>query len=97
MPKNLEQKHSKPQRRDREAWRQLMAAYEASDQTQRAFCAEHGVAYSTFCYWRRRLREAEPTDAAAPPPTLLELPVLSGSGTWRLELDLGDGVVLRLK
>jgi len=95
MPKNLEQNRSKPQRLNREAWAQLMAAYEAGDQTQRAFCAEHGVAYSTFCYWRRRVREAEPTDAAA--PTLVELPVLSGSGTWRLELDLGDGVVLRLK
>ncbi|HSH85341.1 MAG TPA: IS66 family insertion sequence element accessory protein TnpB [Guyparkeria sp.] len=97
MPKNLVQKHSKPQRRDREAWRQLMAAYEASDQTQRAFCAEHGVAYSTFCYWRRRLRETGTADAGAPAPTLVELPMLSGSGGWRLELDLGDGIVLRLK
>jgi len=95
MPKALIQKHSKPQRRDREAWRQLMAAYEAGDQTQRAFCAEHGVAYSTFCYWRRRLRKAEPGEP--PAPTLVELPVLSSSDAWRLELDLGDGVVLRLK
>lgn len=84
-------------RRSREAWAELMAAYEASDATQRAFCVEHGVAYSTFCYWRRRLRREETADDQA--PRLVELPVLagSGSGAWRVELDLGDGLVLRLR
>ncbi len=74
-----------------------MAAYEAGDSTQRAFCAEHGLAYSTFCYWRRRLRREETAEGQA--PTLVELPVLadSGSGAWRVELDLGDGLVLRLR
>jgi len=84
-------------RRSREEWARLMAAYEAGDSTQRAFCAEHGLAYSTFCYWRRRLGEERSASDEA--PMLVELPVAAGSGAgeWRVELDLGDGVVVRLK
>lgn len=84
-------------RRGRDQWQRLMAAFEASELTQRAFCAEQGLAYSTFCYWRRRLRqEAGHADHT---PALVELPVLTGSesGHWRVELDMGDGLVLRLR
>lgn len=84
-------------RRSREEWARLMAAYEAGDATQRAFCAEHGLAYSTFCYWRRRL--GEEGSASGEAPMLVELPVAAGGGAgeWRVELDLGDGIVVRLK
>ena len=77
-------------RRDRSAWEQLMAQYEAGDLSQRQFCEQHGLAYSTFGYWRKQLRQ---------PASLIELPMLptSESRDWRVELDLGKGVVLRLK
>jgi len=42
-------------RRDRTAWKRLMAQYEASDLSQRLFCERQGLAYSTFCYWRKQL------------------------------------------
>jgi len=87
-------------RRTQDDWRQLMTEYEAGELTQRQFCERHHVAYSTFCYWRKRLSAgavcAEPATASAP---LLELPLLSmhAQTHWRLELELGQGVVLRLK
>lgn len=96
MPRIRSRKTGLSTRRSREHWAELMTTYEAGDWTQRAFCAEHGVAYSTFCYWRRRLRQGDGADVT---PTLVELPVLAGggSGDWRVELDLGDGLVLRLR
>ena len=77
-------------RRSRSAWEQLMAQYEAGDLSQRIFCEQHGLAYSTFGYWRKQLRQ---------PASLIELPMLptDESRGWRVELDLGKGMVLRLK
>lgn len=87
---------SKPGR-SADAWAQLMAEYEASNMTQREFCAQRALAYSTFGYWRKRLRQSVPAKAQAEP--LFELPVLpmNRDPAWRVELDLGEGVVLRLK
>jgi hypothetical protein len=84
-------------RRSRVDWEALMVRYEISDLTQREFCARQGLAYSSFCYWRKRLRTLEAVEENAPP--LIELPSLPSSElrTWRIELDLGQGVVLRLR
>jgi len=87
-------------RRTQDDWSQLMTEYEAGELTQRQFCARHQLAYSTFCYWRKRLSAgAVRTELAATSVPLLELPVLPmrGQSDWRLELELGHGVVLRLK
>jgi hypothetical protein len=84
-------------RRSRSAWEQLMAQYEAGDLSQRIFCEQHGLAYSTFGYWRKQLRR--PVHNENQPASLIELPMLSTdeSQGWRVELDLGKGMVLRLK
>ena len=84
-------------RRSRSAWEQLMAQYEAGDLSQRIFCEQHGLAYSTFGYWRKQLRR--PVHNENQPASLIELPMLSTdeSRGWRVELDLGKGMVLRLK
>ncbi len=84
-------------RRDRSAWEQLMVQYEVGDLSQRDFCEQHGLAYSTFGYWRKQLRQLTHNDDQ--PASLIELPLLSAgeSRDWRVELDLGKGVVLRLK
>ena len=84
-------------RRSRSAWEQLMAQYEAGDLSQRIFCEQHGLAYSTFGYWRKQLRR--PVHNENQPASLIELPLLSTdeSRGWRVELDLGKGMVLRLK
>ena len=72
-------------------WSQLMTEYQASELTQRQFCERHQLAYSTFCYWRKRLLAgAARTELAATPVPLLEFPVLPmrGQTDWRLELEL---------
>jgi transposase-like protein len=84
-------------RRSSYEWEQLIASYQAGELTQREFCVHHGLAYSTFCYWRKQLRETKPTEHTAAP--LIELPVISpqDTPTWRIELDLGQGVVIRIR
>ena len=84
-------------RRSRAEWIQLMAEYEASDLTQREFCEQQQLAYSTFCYWRKRLSGDSANMRSF--DSLVELPVLSmhEPAHWRLELELGQGLVLRLK
>ena len=84
-------------RRNRADWEQLMEQYEASSLKQRTFCEQHGLAYSTFCYWRKRLHQLAPIENHS--EHLIELPMLpvDEHSDWRVELDLGQGVVLRLK
>jgi hypothetical protein len=87
-------------RRTQEDWRQLITEYEAGELTQRQVRERHQVAYSTFCYWRKRLSAgAVRTELSATSESLLELPLLPmpEQTKWRLELELGQGVVLRLK
>ena len=78
-------------------WEALMARYEISDLTQREFCVQQGLAYSSFCYWRKCLRTIEAVENST--SALIELPSLPSSElrTWRIELDLGGGVVLRMR
>ena len=47
----------RPERRTPEQWAGLVQDFEASGQSQRAFCAERGIGQSTLRYWRRRLEE----------------------------------------
>jgi len=84
-------------RHSRSDWEQLMAQYEVSGLKQRAFCEQHGLTYSTFCFWRKQLRQS--ASIKNHPGHLFELPILpvDKSSDWRVELDLGQGVVLRLK
>ena len=88
-------------RRTASEWSQIMSDYEASGLTQRRFCDERGVAYSSFCNWRKRLTQE---DAASP---LIELPMelslvktpgsMSPVSDWRVELELGQGIVVRIR
>ncbi len=85
-------------RKSREEWVELMAAYEAGDLAQREFCDRHEVAYSTFGYWRKQLRSPA-VQLVRTSESLLELSplVLNETMEWRVELDLGSGVMLRVR
>jgi hypothetical protein len=91
---------SRNNRRSREEWERLMAEYEAGDVSQRVFCAQRGLAYSSFGYWRKHLRGALAAEGR-PMPALVELPAWPGLAVepapWRIELELGEGVVLRVR
>ena len=90
-------------RRSREQWRELLARFEQSGQTRERFCAEQGLSVGSFTQWRRKLREPVVAEANAAEETVfIELPRAEAAaatppGPWELELQLGAGVVLRLR
>ncbi len=95
-------------RRSAAEWRQLIEAQAASGLSRRAFCERHGLAVSTFGYWKRKLRQAGPAleaegqgQASAPGwlevTGLLEAAASPATGRWQIELDLGHGLCLRLR
>ena len=89
---------AKSGRKSREEWLSLMSVYEGSDLSQRAFCKRHELAYSTFSYWRKQLRSPAEKSVLGSAP-LLELSSfsLNNSVDWRVELELGSGMCLRVR
>jgi transposase-like protein len=88
-------------RRTRAEWKQILSDYEASGLTQRRFCDEHGVAYSSFCNWRKRLSQENGASPLIELPMDLKVAEMSGTNDsasdWRVELDLGQGMVVRIR
>ncbi len=94
------------QRYSRVDWQRLIDEQATSGLTQRAFCAQVGVAVASFSYWKRKLRpkgvglnEDPAGGRVGTRNDWLELvPEISGSERgWHIELDLGNGVCLRLR
>ena len=94
-------------RRTAAQWRKLIERFDRSGQTRGKFCAANGLALSTFDLWRRKLGETQaPADEAHPESLFVELTnateppgsrTPTGTGAWEVELELGAGVVLRLR
>ena len=86
-------------RRTPEQWQQLIEQQAASGLTQKVFCHQHDIRPATFGYWKRKLSAASSTDQESE-SSWLDLSALTTagkqSGIWKIELDLGNGVVLRL-
>ena len=87
-------------RRTRAQWQSIMADFEQSELGGEAYCQRHGLAYSSFAKWRSLLKqealsEEDPVSFIQLPNTLTSL---SDHPTgWDIELDLGAGVMIRLK
>lgn len=47
-------------------WARRIAEWERSGQSQKAFCAEHGLVLSTFVWWRRQVKRRERAKAVTP-------------------------------
>ncbi len=91
----------RPTRRSRAQWQALIDAHRTSDLTQAEFCHQNGLVVSTFCNWKHRLSEGDSyieDVQRGEGDAWLSLPgkVLSSEGNWRIELDLGGGLCLRL-
>lgn len=75
---------------------ELMAAYQSSGMTQRAFAQREGIKYSTFTSWIQGRRHAT---AVSRKPHFAEVAVLTGSAapvtSGELSVQLPDGTVLR--
>ncbi|MHB8391661.1 MAG: IS66 family insertion sequence element accessory protein TnpA [Acidobacteriaceae bacterium] len=97
--------HNKQSRRSANEWRALMQAFSQSGETRTQFCERHGVALSTFAWWRSHLRhESTAVSKISPAPAsalFVELahdkPVATAASNWDVELELGSGVFLRLR
>ena len=88
-------------RRSQTQWQQIMAAYESSDLSQKAYCKENGLAPSSFAKWRRQLRDDHVIEAAPLGKSLFkELPLqdlLPTAPLWDIEVELGNGITFRLR
>lgn len=86
-------------RRSRAQWRRVIRAQSASELGQKDYCTRHGISYSTFCRWKRELGTDQV--AALPSPTVdfveLAPSVASVAAGWEVELELGEGLTLRLR
>lgn len=83
-------------RRGESEWRTLIGEFSSSGLTRQAFCAAKGLSVATFDLWRRKLSVRPPVS-----PMFVEIssPVRAPAvlAEWDVELDLGDGRVLRLR
>ena len=87
---------SKRIRRSADQWSSVLSDQRASGLSQVEFCKREGIALSTFARWRQRLSGAEqPTSGEEPWIELSDLPGTRAG--WDIELDLGDGICLRLR
>ncbi|MCP3688955.1 MAG: hypothetical protein GY784_11115 [Gammaproteobacteria bacterium] len=86
-------------RKTRSQWQDIITDFNHSHLPARTFCSNHDLAYGTFAKWRNRL--AKPSQNKTKPAKLIELiqPTSSQSVTdnWHVELELGNGMTLRLK
>ncbi len=83
-------------RRSREQWQRLLDEQSASGQTQTTFCQAKGLCLASFQNWKRRLAAEASEQPSQPWVELGTLDQVSGPG-WDIELDLGNGVCLRLR
>lgn len=83
-------------------WRAHIDAWQASEQTQKAFCEANRLKYANFCYWLRRFREqgtVKAAGAARPPSSFVPVvpaQLATGSdGVGGLSAHLPSGVEVR--
>lgn len=92
-----------PMKRTSREWRDLVKAYGKRSCTRDEFCRRHGVAVSTLDWWRRKFDGKASTARVQKiaPSTGLNFIDLTPSPAdrpgWDIELDLGTGLVLRLR
>lgn len=81
----------------RALWSGRVSQWESSDLTQREFCANHGLALSTFQWWRRRLADAGERTSGAVFLPLPMSPQPVASATSVVEVELRSGTRLRFE
>lgn len=90
-------------RRSRAQWQSVIERGERSSLGVLGFCRAEGIGTASFYKWRQRLAVGAASETLAPvtEPRFLDLgPLVSASANaaaWDIELELGAGVVLRLR
>ena len=100
-PKTSSRKYT---RRSEAQWRKLIEDFEHSDMTLEAYCQHHKIAASSFYTWRLRFEDESGQDTST--ASLINVtdhlrtnvPTTQAENTsWQVELELGNGRVLRIK
>jgi hypothetical protein len=83
-------------------WKALLAEFNTSGLTKIAFCNKHRIATSSLYRWQQLLAgQAGVTDFIDVTEPLSREPVpapsLARANDWQVELELGAGIVLRLR
>jgi hypothetical protein len=96
---DLQKKSSRHPRRTRAQWQDLIQQQTISSLSQPEFCQQNDIALSTFQNWKRKLStdQAEVTSNQDWLALPLEIADSSAASSWDIELDLGQGVCLRLR
>ena len=92
-------------RRSRFEWQALIDEQAGSGLSQKTFCDQRGIPLATFGYWKRKLQArsaSTPTGSGRDTVSLtdwIELPTQGSAtdGGWQIELELGNGLCLRLR
>ena len=74
-------------RRSAEDWRVLVEEYADFVGSQAEFCRRRGVSSGSLAYWRRKLGGSAFVEVSGPVAVR----------DWDVELDLGEGLVLRVR
>ena len=81
-------------RRSREQWQQLLDEQRRGTLSEVVFCQSKGISCASFRSWRRRLATPDKPDHWL---ELSELAAAAPRQSWDIELDLGNGICLRLR
>lgn len=89
-------------RRTTAQWKALLEEYASSGLTQTAFCQKHHIAPSSLCKWQKYFANQPATSGfieitESLTKTPLPLADCGPDGPWQVELELGPGVVLRVR
>ena len=83
-------------RRTREEWQQLIETQQESGLSPAEVCTQRSISQKRFTHWKRRLQKAQSNQTDNHWLELPNMPVTPSSG-WDIELDLGQGLRLRLR
>ena len=78
-------------------WRSIFADQEASGESQKAYCRTKGIAYSTFSYWRGKLKNRQ-----RPPESGNNMPLVRHSlpkallADSRITVQWPDGMTVKI-
>ena len=104
QPQPQPQPNPKPRTRvmrTQRQWKALLEEFNNSGLTRSAFCKKHRIATSSLYRWQQLLAEqsdqatdfidvTQPLSSTAPPTPALD-------NDWQVELELGAGIVLKLR
>lgn len=95
---------NKPSKK-RAYWSKLVSQWKASNLSQRAFCDQHDITYTSFLWWRKRLKDQRELAATNLVPVILKastkpdtepLPPTSPPLPERINVYLSGGVRIEL-